>query len=354
MASKSKIAIIGPYPPPYGGISVHIKKAVHHLKDENIVLYNEFKSDCKVVESKKFHWQVRYIVGLSFLFKNYKLIHHHSPDKYMRIWLGFMGFLGKNVYLHIHGASIEDTLKKGDVFGWLTKKLLKYVNVLPSNPEIEKLLIPYQPKSLQEIDAYLPPVFEQDVYDHFKNEVILPEHDILITTVGWFKYYNQEDLYGFDLLLESLNAIQKSNPDSKIVVVASVNGIVDSKLHDEFLQKRKTYQLEESFILLYDDYEEVWPLFVLGDIFIRATNTDGSAVSIKEAAWAQSKVIASDCVPRINELDLFTSRDANSLTQTIQANIDQHSPIQESERIERIKKEPFDYKLFREIYNIDK
>ena len=31
---KAKIAIIGPYPPPYGGISVHIQRALFYLDKE--------------------------------------------------------------------------------------------------------------------------------------------------------------------------------------------------------------------------------------------------------------------------------------------------------------------------------
>jgi glycosyltransferase involved in cell wall biosynthesis len=264
-----------------------------------------------------------------------------------------MGFLGKKVYLHIHGASIEDTIKKGDVFGWLTKKLLKYVHVLPSNPDIEKLLIPYNPKSIQEIDAYLPPVFEQEVFDDFKKGIELPDYDFLVTTVGWFKYYDDEDLYGFDILLESLKELKEQNPNKKILFIASVNGIVDEQLHQEFIKKRKEYKLDESFLLLFEDYEEIWPLFVIGDLFIRATNTDGSAVSIKEALWAQSNVLSSDCVPRPDEVQLFKSRNTSSLTEEIQTNITKFEKTDELERIEKIKKEPFYFKLFKEIYDVE-
>ncbi|MBO0550667.1 hypothetical protein EXQ38_19365 [Clostridium botulinum] len=40
-----KIAIIGPYPPPYGGISVHIKRMKLYLENKNIdvTVYNDAK-----------------------------------------------------------------------------------------------------------------------------------------------------------------------------------------------------------------------------------------------------------------------------------------------------------------------
>jgi hypothetical protein len=40
---KPRIALIGPYPPPYGGISVHIQRMAAHLEAEDIeyVIYDD-------------------------------------------------------------------------------------------------------------------------------------------------------------------------------------------------------------------------------------------------------------------------------------------------------------------------
>jgi hypothetical protein len=40
---KVKIAIIGPYPPPYGGISVHIQRVrTHHRMEEFLFIFKEY------------------------------------------------------------------------------------------------------------------------------------------------------------------------------------------------------------------------------------------------------------------------------------------------------------------------
>lgn len=40
-----KVVFIGPYPPPYGGVSVHIKRMKAYLekKDVDVIIYNESK-----------------------------------------------------------------------------------------------------------------------------------------------------------------------------------------------------------------------------------------------------------------------------------------------------------------------
>jgi glycosyltransferase involved in cell wall biosynthesis len=354
MSSKqqgNKIAIIGPYPPPYGGISVHIKRILSYYKDGNIVFYNETKtkSPCTQVSFSKY---VRYFVALTFLFKKFKLIHHHSPDRYMRLWLCFLGLLGKNIYIHIHGASLVDSLGKKGIISSLTKLLLKHVNVLACNEEIHEFVQQYHPKSVYLLDAYLPPIYEKDVFDKFLANVKLDPDDINLTTVGWFKEYNHEDLYGFDLMIEALDNVKKIFPKKNIMLYASINGIVDDDIFLNFKTKLTQYRLDDSIVLLNESFEEVWPLFIIGDIFIRATNTDGGSVSVKEAIWAESSVLASDVVPRPAGITLFKQRSAADLTEKLTqliAAVDKKITIRK--KIEIIKSKSFSYQFYEQVYN---
>ena len=111
--------------------------------------------------------------------------------------------------------------------------------------------------------------------------------------------------------------------------------------------------LGDNFILIYDELDEIWPLYLTSDVFVRATNTDGNALSIKEALWFETPVIASDCVDRPEGITLFRSRSAESLSNRIEEYIlscDRRQTLDEKCRIAANK--IFENKLFREVYGI--
>jgi glycosyltransferase involved in cell wall biosynthesis len=98
---SKKIIIIGSYPPPYGGISVHIERVLLYLKKDEYVFYNEQKSSCP--NAKSFNNKWKYCKAFSFLFKKFKLIHYHTPNNRMRTIFCFIGAVKKKIYIHIHG-----------------------------------------------------------------------------------------------------------------------------------------------------------------------------------------------------------------------------------------------------------
>ena len=57
------------------------------------------------------------------------------------------------------------------------------------------------------------------------------------------------------------------------------------------------------------------PALARSSVLLRPTNTDGDAVSVREALWLGVPVIASDVVERPAGTELFRTRDAESLWQ---------------------------------------
>src|SRR5690606_13324805 len=75
--SEKKLAIFGPYPPPLGGISVHIERISKYLDKENIsyTIFNYgYYENQNIIATKKSPW-----FYIKFLFdKSFKLIHFHN------------------------------------------------------------------------------------------------------------------------------------------------------------------------------------------------------------------------------------------------------------------------------------
>ena len=355
---KRKIAIIGPYPPPYGGISVHIQRVLSYLDklnyDYDFYLENRSQNDDIPIYYKFYGF--RKLVSLFILLsKRYVLIHHHSPDWRIRIILSLYAMLGKNVYLHIHGASLKDTIRNGGIKSFLTCNLLKFVNVIADNEDIVRLVKKYNPKSIVRIDAFLPQLYEENIYKEFIEQYgeMLKNKNYVISMVGWFTYYENEDLYGFDIALQALHRFKKE-VDEDVLLLASINGVVSEKLHQEIKKYIEKKNLINNVFFIYDDLPQIWPIYIVSNVFIRPSCTDGSPLSIKEAVWFKTPVIASDCVPRPKGVILFKNRSPEDLFKKIkQIYKDRETDQNIKIKIEKLKENKFKYKLFDEIYKLN-
>ena len=349
---KNKIAIVGPYPKPYGGISIHLQRVLSQLDlhDCPYDFYNESKNSLKAKNSVQFNNLLSRLLGLlRIATTSYKLIHYHSPNIFGRLFFCCYGLAGKEVYIHVHGASLHDIVSK-PLQALLAKFFAKYVYIIADNKDIYELAVSLNPKKVLLIDAFLPPLVylehpEINIYNKYSENV-----DLVISMVGWFSEYKGKDLYGFDTICEAIKLI-KNRINVRILI--SVNGTQSISIYQNFLKLITKMELENNIILITDDLEDVWPLIINTDIFIRPTCSDGSAVSIKEALWMDVPVLASDCVPREADCDLFKCQSGHDLyekllvfysTRRIMRNI--------PEKIKATNLKNFKNKLFENVYEI--
>ena len=314
METKHKIAIIGSYPPPYGGISVHVQRMIGRLGKDEFILYNTAPSSHP--DAVNFYGKRKLLVLVSFLFKKFRLIHNHSQDRLVRMVLCALGYVKKNIYLHIHNASLEEHLHENGISSFLLKKMLKNVHIIADNSRIQLLAAGYNPRSMHQIDAFIPPVYDAQIYQSFCSSFSPPPAKIIIIMGGWFSKVRDTDLYGFDMAVEALHTLRNKNHHD-IAIIASINGILDQSIYDHFIDRRSAYKLEKYFVILTDELEEIWPLYLLSDMFIRPTITDGSSVALREAKWFELKTIASDAVPRPEDVRLFKNRNVDELVAAI-------------------------------------
>jgi len=348
LKKKNKIAIIGPYPPPYGGISVHIQRVIKYLPKDRYVLFNTSNSKCEGAIS--FYGKVKYLKVFQFIFKKYKLIHTHSTDTYLRMIFGFIGIFRKNIYLHIHGASLSNLLHKRGMVSFIMKPLIKNLHIIVVNSEIVREIIKYKPISIHKIDAFLPPTFNQKVFKSKiqKHKEFFKKDRFIISMTGWFHCYKDEDLYGFDIAGKVIKKfIDQGN---KIYLAACVNGIIDNTIYDLFIKLLNENNLEEQILLIQGE-SDIWPYILCSQLFVRATNTDGSSISIKEAQWFGVPVIASDCVVRPSNVILFKNRSENDLYKKVKT-VYRKPHISFYEKIVRYYDNKFENQLLSDIYKI--
>ena len=188
---------------------------------------------------------------------------------------------------------------------------------------------------------FLPPSLENE--DELPNELeeILEknknkENKIVISNAYRLDWHNNEDLYGFDLLLKVAKTVKKNKLKIFIVLIIS-SGEENTSLLKKYNNQINNENLSSVVVLLPYAVSFV-KLILRSDLVIRATNTDGDSLSIREALHLKIPVIASDVVERPSGTILFKNRDSEDLYEKIIANIDKS--------FIRIEKSGTDYKKF--------
>ena len=165
-------------------------------------------------------------------------------------------------------------------------------------------------------NAFLPPPLEEEkkILSTYPQSVFdfLESHSPIITANAFaIKFHNGLDLYGLDLCIELTSKIKNKFPDIGFVF-ALANDRVNQNYINDMKLKIKNLGIENNFYFL-NDQKELWPLIKICDINIRATNTDGDAVSIREALFFNKPIIASNVVKRPKGSILFKNRNIDDL-----------------------------------------
>lgn len=317
---KAKIAIIGPYPPPYGGISIYIKRIINYLEKNHIecIIYNESKIvTCEnIINIKSINSYKKFIFIIPFL--KYDILHFHSTNLRVHMLLGWYRFCGKKIFLTIHGESWFSQVVELNLVGryLLLLSLRNIDKIICVNSRIKKelLYLGFDSKKIAVIPAFIPPTSNEieikQLPDFFHK--IRHQHKILITANAFrITFYKNQDLYGIDLSIE----LMKRLIDNGYKDIGFIYVIPDIGDHDYFKKMQnlvKKYNLKDNFHFYTEPV--AYPAVInMCELFIRPTNTDGDALSIREALMLKKPVIASDATKRPKDCIIFKNRSIEDL-----------------------------------------
>mgnify|MGYP001038049607 CR=1 FL=1 len=351
---KTKIAIIGPYPPPYGGISIHIKRMKNYLEKNQIecIVYNESRivEYKNIINVKSINSYKKFIFKIPFL--KFNALHFHSINLKIRMLLGWYKFLGKKIILTIHGESLHEQLTKINLIGhyFLLLSLRNIDKIICVNPKTKEELLDFafNLKKIEIIPAFIPPTPDEtdikQVSEFFHK--IRRKHKFLITANAFrISFYKNQDLYGIDLSIELMKRLI-NNGYKDIGFIYVIPDIGDYDYFAKMQNLVKKYNLEDNFH--FHTKPVAYPAVInMCDLFIRPTNTDGYGVSIAEAISLQRPAIASDICKRPEGTILFENRNIEDLyikTADVINNYEEHRS-----RIENIKYEDNAEKIL-EVY----
>jgi len=326
MARKNKpltIALLGSYPPPYGGVSIHIQRLKYELEKKGIkcVVYDflgekNVPDDSVVVVRNPKKWLLKYL----FTAKE-DIIHVHTSDWRLLAVIGLMHLIGKKTIISIHGESLKNSLIKGK---WLQKLIIKFALksssfVIAVNTSIEQWCLSLGVKSdrVKVIPAFIPPNIKEEEIAEIPQEIwdFIENHSPIISANAFrIRFYNNQDLYGIDMCIDLCANLEQYYP--KIGFVFCLPDVGDYEYFKKMKRKIVEKGIENNFLFITEQYQ-FYPILMKSDVFVRPTNTDGDAISIREALYLKIPVVASDIAPRPEGTILFKNRDINDFTSKV-------------------------------------
>ncbi|MBD3232561.1 MAG: glycosyltransferase [candidate division Zixibacteria bacterium] len=304
-----KILLIGPYPPPLGGISVYVKRFSQKLKREGY--------DVDVFDYSRIPRLKRYVAFVRTVAAGCDRIYLNQLSIPIILILTVFGASVKTVFSG-HGSSVES---------WRGLRRLAFVSflnrcreVVLAGPHLKPL---YEQKGVGKSvpisiqHAFLPPdeSEEERIKDTYPEGVhrFIEAHQPLVIGNGYqITFYNGRDLYGLDMCVELAYRLKPGFPH--IGVIFALADIGDREYFDMIKGRIKDLGIEDNFFFL-TEQKELWPLFKHADLFVRPTCNDGYGISIDEALHFGCPAVASDVCRRAEGTVLFKNRDMNDFMQ---------------------------------------
>lgn len=319
---KRRILLIGPFPPPPGGVSVHLTRLTGLLIDDFELDYVD-ESHLR----KSAYFNLRSLNIFKYIKKILKadLIFIQSGTNSLRVvHLIFGQIFSKKTILTLHAYPNKKgrAKKRIDEVLYRTADKIIIVNAYMLN----HISIPADKYIVK--NAFIPPLLEKepDLPEFLKVWIeSLKSKGYFIACANAYRLdiYNNQDLYGLDMCFEAAGRLLKR--DYNIGFVFNVSTLEKSlHLYKKYKTLIKESGLEETFLLINENLSFV-NLMRESDIVLRPTNLDGDALTIREALYLHKPVIASDVVTRPEGTTLFRSRDIidfeNKLAETIDTNL---------------------------------
>ena len=325
---NKKLIIVGELPSPIGGVSIHVmrlsaelasngyavtvfnlslgteKKTIRQLEKLGISIYNGGK-----ISSLK----LAYI--LFKIIKSNTIVSIHTKHWFILLVLTLIKSIKKNVKLILTVHSLRENFNK---MRFILRVVLifsfKSMNkILVTNNDIKMKLVKLgvNTNKIFISQTFLSPAeFECFGISEEASFFIAGKFPIISANASKLQFYNNEDLYGFDLCIQLVYKLKKYGYNPAFLF--SLPEIGENNYYNEKIKEISALNIQDNIMIRTGSHSFI-PILSISDIFIRPTNTDGDSISIREAISMNKPTITSDVVPRPEGVILFDNRNIHDL-----------------------------------------
>jgi glycosyltransferase involved in cell wall biosynthesis len=322
------VAIVGPYPPPYGGVSVHIKRVHERLSTLGIrsrVFCQPSSTAGRepgvVPAALKFSWHA-WIPEQGWRCRE-RIVHFHD-GWYWGPAAALMLLFGKKVVMTLHDQETSG-IRWSDASGferWASRRLFRHPRVrwVAVSPKVNGQLIDMGVPAdrILVAPAYVPPPSDTGTSGLPRTvRDFLAAHSPTLSSYAWKLTLDAQgvDVYGLDQCIELVHALRGQFPDIGLVI--SLPQVAEPAYFEQLNARVAALGLKDAVLFVTEPLDEVHQLWRASDVFVRATNTDGDAVTVREALNMRVPVVASDASPRPAGAVLYPTRNLPALIEAV-------------------------------------
>lgn len=312
----AEIAILGSYPPPHGGAANHVFRLCGELERRGIsfVVYNAVTqahdgSRVVCVHDRRRRWLLEYLATAQ------ERVIYFMSDR-LAAWTvaaALERLRGKRVLVRLRNEVLPHLLaehpRRGAVAAAMLRQLSGVVAVSQQLADTA-VRVGLPPSRVHWSPGFLPPRQEEFDPGRVAREVMefVDAHQPLIAASGRIMWHKGEDLYGLDMVTE---LVRRLRPDYPRIggVVCFFDHSADERPRLDELRKRAAADGVGESVLFNTVPGPFLPVLARSDLFVRPTNTDGDANTVREAMALGVTAVASDVVERPAGAMTFRSRD---------------------------------------------
>jgi len=311
----ASLAIVGSYPPPYGGVAVHVQRLCALLDQRGVdyVVYNatsDHGDGVRVhgVYSKRRTWLIKYL-----LFGKEPVIYMMSGR--LSAWVMSAiaaAWRGKRVLLRLRNSALPDWVRESAWKRFWCRYALRRMSAVVCVSEAlaeSARSLGVDAAKVHHSPGFLPPSDPADRAD--VNPAVwsfIEQHGPILAANGKVDWYRGVDLYALDQLVELAGRLRPDHPNLGLVICFWDHHPQDEAYLDKL--KRRAAELGVTENILFNTQSGMFvPVIHASDVFLRPTNTDGDANSVREALYLGVPAVASDAVARPAGAIVFRTRD---------------------------------------------
>lgn len=320
MQDKSTLLLVGNYPPPFGGISVHLQalaEKINALPDYEVIQF-DIEPGVEEKESvRRATGRMALLLQLAKQIRRCVIVHFHTNGHNGKSWflVVFVALLAavfrKRAILTLHSGNCPAYLKTRSPFcrSSLLFSARRYRKIVVVNQELHSFFLKAGfGEKLELIPAYLglrcePSSLESPSFSNF-----IEKHTPLWTTILAFRAE-----YGLETISQFCSLAIEEFPDFGLVMMGPKDG------SEKWLEEMSSKGLANHLFLSGElPAGEIYSVLQKGDCFLRTTLYDGDAISVREALSLGVPVVASDNGYRPSGVLTYSRGNAKDLLRKIE------------------------------------
>lgn len=317
---EARLTLIGPYPPPWGGIAVHMR-ALRRLAESRGV-------EATVIDTG-WAWERRDGSGgvhpggspfslLGGVARQWpRPVHVHVPGNNLKAWLIALaasrplGAHAAGAMLTVHSGLAPRCLADPPIREIARLAAVGYRRILCANGEIASALagLGVPEAKLEILPAFVPDPSEPGDLPPAVAEFRERSRPLLAVALA------EGPQYGAEVLCDALAPLHRALPSLGVVLFGPGT---DRRSLAAAIQ-RSGIPGEQVLRLGELDHAHCLAVMRVADLFVRPTLADGDSVSVREALRLGTRVLASDASPRPPGVHLFRSGNPQALAEGVHA-----------------------------------